>query len=141
MRLLDMPPIDMRRTWGPNLDERLWFVTFNCDLHFWSPSGTFETRDPGCANSFDPGQYRTDAAGSVTDPYGNPGNGDTTWVDGAWFPDGWLKPGRMAFLERDFLGRDDSRLTLHVTLDGAVTWKQVPVSDEAAIPGVLKRLG
>ncbi len=141
VRLLDMPLIDMRRTWGPNLDERLWFVTFSCDLHFWSPSGTFETRDPGCSKSFDPGQYTTDATGGISDPYGNPGNGDITWVDGAWFPDGWLKPGRMAFLERDFLGRDDSRLTLHVTLNGAVTWKRVPVSDEAAIPGALNRLG
>lgn len=39
------------------------------------------------------------------------------------------------------LDRDDSRLTLRVSLDSAVTWKQVPVNDEAAASGTLEQLG
>jgi hypothetical protein len=142
VRALDVPQgIDMRRTWGPNLREHLWFVTFSCDVHFWTANGTFETRSPACADSFDPGHLQDDGNGFTSDSFGNAGSGDITWVSSAWFLDGWLAPGRMAFLERDYVGRDDSRLTLHVTLDGAVTWQQVPVNDEAAIPGALRQLG
>ena len=48
VRILDFPQgIDSRRTWGPNLDEFLWFVTFSCDVHFWTANGTFETPPPG----------------------------------------------------------------------------------------------
>jgi hypothetical protein len=142
VRGLDMPQnIDMRHTWGPNLDESLWFVTFNCDVHFWSSKGTLESRDPGCTSGFDPGQYKTDEAGNVTDDFGNPGNGDITWVNGDWFPDGWLEPGRMAFLERNFIGRNDAHLTLHVTLDQGATWRRIPVSNETAIPAALRQLG
>jgi hypothetical protein len=141
VRALDMPTIDGRRTWGPNLDEFLWLVTFSCDVHFWTSDGTFEFRDPGCTDGFDPGHYQTDESGNTTDVFGNPGSGDITWVNGDWFPDGWLEPGRMAFLERNFLGRDDARLTLHVTLDQGATWQRIPVSDEAAIPDALRQLG
>lgn len=142
VRVLDMPQnIDMRRTWGPNLDEFLWFVTFNCDVHFWASNGTFETRQPGCTGGFDPGHYQTDESGDQTDDFGDPGNGDITWVNGDWFPDAWLEPGRMAFLERNFLGPSDARLTLHVTLDQGATWQRIPVSDEAAIPDTLRQLG
>jgi hypothetical protein len=133
--------IDARRTWGQNLDEFLWFVTFNCDVHFWTSNGTFETRQPGCTGGFDPGHYQTDESGNQTDDFGNPGNGDITWVNGDWFPDAWLEPGRMAFLERNFFGPNDGRLTLHVTLDQGATWQRIPVSDEAAIPGILRQLG
>jgi hypothetical protein len=142
VRVLDMPQnIDMRRTWGPNPDEFLWFVTFSCDVYLWTSSGTFETRRGGCAGSFDPGHYQTDESGNQTDDFGNQGNGDITWVNGDWFPNGWLEPGRMAFLERNFLGRNESRLTLHVTLDQGATWRRIPVSDEAAIPDALRQLG
>ena len=142
VRALDMPQnIDLRRTWGPNVDQSLWFVSFSCDIHFWTSNGNFESREPGCTDGFSAGHYRTDQSGNTTDEFGNPGNGDITWVNGDWFPDGWLRPGRMAFLERHYLGRNDSRLTLHVTLDQAATWQEIPVSDEAAIPGTLRRLG
>ena len=142
VRPLAMPPnLDSRRTWGPNLHEYLWFVTFDCRVYFWPPGGSVQTREAPCSDSFDPGHDDTSASGDVTDRFGNPGSGDFTWVNAVWFPDGWLAPGRMALLERDFVGRGDSRLTLHVTFDGAVTWQQVPVRDEAAIPDALERLG
>jgi hypothetical protein len=143
VRALDLPQnLDLRRTWGPNLDQSLWFVTSSCDVYSWTPTGMLQHRGGGCASSFDPGHYRTDANGDLTDQFGNRGNGDVTWVNGDWFPEGWLAtPGRMAFLERDFVGRNDSRLTLHVTLDHGATWQTVPVRDEAAIPGVLGLIG
>lgn len=142
VRALGVPRgIDMRRTWGPNLDEHLWFVTFSCDVHFWTSNGTFEFRNPGCTGGFDPGHLEDDGNGFTTDSFGNPGWGDITWVNTAWFPDGWLEPGRMAFLERNFLGRNDARLTLHVTLDQGATWQRITVSDEAAIPDTLRQLG
>lgn len=142
VRALAVPPgTDARRTWGPDLDEQLWFVTFRCEVHFWTPGGTFETRSPGCSGSFDPGNLEDDGNGFTTDEYGNPGSGDLTWVDTDWFPDGWSAPGRMALLERDYVGRDDRRLILHVTLDGATTWEQVAVDDEADVPDALRELG
>jgi hypothetical protein len=142
VRALDVPKnVDQRRTWGPNLDESLWFVTYDCDVRVWTSEGRFERRGVDCTSGFNPGHYQTDANGDITDEFGNPGSGDLTWVNGDWFPDGWLRPGRMAFLERNFLGRDDSRLTLHVTLDQGATWQTLPVRDEAAIPGALGRIG
>lgn len=124
VRVLEMPQnIPASRTWGPNLDEFLWFVTDYCDLHFWTSNGTFETRSAGCTDGFEPGTR------------------DITWVNGDWFPDGWLEPGRMAFLERNLLGSHDVRFTLHVTLDHGTTWQRIPVSSEATVPEALRQAG
>jgi hypothetical protein len=62
--------------------------------------------------------------------------GDFTYVHDDLFRDGWLKLGRMALLERV-----DDRLILHASLDRGVTWQRIPVSNEAAVPDTLRRLG
>jgi hypothetical protein len=105
--------------WGPNTDESLWFVShIDCRV-FWVAGGTVETRQP-CGDGF----------------MGDWDSGNFTNVDGDWFPDGWLRPGRMAVLEHS-----DDRLILHVSLDQGTTWQRIPVLDEAAIPDALQRLG
>jgi hypothetical protein len=107
------------RYWGPNTDEFLWFVYVNCQV-YWIDGGTLEKRRLDCADDF---EFNWDG-------------GDFTYVHGDWFPDGWLKPGRMALLERV-----DDRLILHVSLDRGATWQRIPVSDEAAVPDTLRQLG
>ena len=42
----------------------------------------------------------------------------------------------MALLERV-----DDRLILHASLDRGTTWQRISVSDEAAVPDALRRLG
>lgn len=121
-------PLDLRRnadlgfagrSWGPNTDEFLWFVSVDCRVS-WVVGGVLEQRRLDCAHDFE-----FDWRG-----------GDYTHVDRDWFPDGWLKPGRMALLERV-----DDRLILHMSLDRGSTWQRIRVSGEAAVPGVLRRLG
>jgi hypothetical protein len=107
------------RYWGPNTDEFLWFVDVDCRL-YWIAGGTLEKRRLDCADDFE----------------FNWKGGDFTYVRGEMFPDGWLRPGRMALLERT-----DDRLFLHVSLDRGTTWQRIRVSDESAVPDTLRQLG
>lgn len=106
-------------SWGPNTDEFLWFVShIDCRV-FWLVDGTVETGRP-CGGGFR-GDWET---GPFTD------------VQGDWFPEGWLVPGRMALLEH---GED--RLILHVSLDYGNSWRAIPIRDEMAIADRLQELG
>lgn len=114
-----LPGLLAGRYWGPNTDEFLWFVYVDCRV-FWVAGGTLRKRRLDCADDFE----------------FNWTGGDFTYVRGDWFPDGWLKPGRMAVLERT-----DNRLILHVSLDRGTTWRRIRVSDEAAVRDTLRELG
>jgi hypothetical protein len=107
------------RYWGPNTDEFLWFAYTDCRV-YWIAGGTLEKRRLDCADDFE----------------FNWAGDDFTYVHGDWFPDGWLKPGRMALLERV-----DDRLILHVSLDRGTTWQRIRVRNEAAIPDTLRQFG
>jgi hypothetical protein len=117
LRPLDVPhaPTEALRSvyWGPNVDEFLWYVDRDCRV-VWAADGTFETRRPDCAE----------------------GRDKPTYMHDEWFPDGWLRPGRMALMERS-----DDRLYLHVSLDYGSTWQRIPVSNEGAVPRELDRVG
>jgi hypothetical protein len=109
----------MGRYWGPNPAEFLWFVSVDCRV-YWVAGGTLQKHQLDCADDFE----------------FNWAGGDFTYVHDDWFRNGWLKPGRMALLERV-----DDRLILHASLDRGVTWQRIPVSDEAAVPDTLRRFG
>jgi len=112
-------------SWGPNADQSLWFVNHDCTVHwgsgeFWGDGGTFQEHELACADDFN----------------GAWGKNDFTYLTDDMFPEGWLRPGRMAAVEDS-----DGHLFLHVTLDRGESWQRIPVSDEAAIPDTLRQLG
>lgn len=111
LRPLDVPP-DVRY-WGPNVDEFLWGVTDDCRV-FWASNGTFEERQLDCAESL-----------------------DFTDMDGE-FPDGWLRPGRMAVTEHFDPG---NRMAVHVSLDYGVTWQRFTAADGETPDDILRQLG
>ncbi len=111
-------------SWGPNSDESLWFVYHDCTVHwgtgeFYGDGGSFQEHDLDCGEGFD----------------GAFGTGDFTYLRENMFPDGWLRPGRMAAIEDR-----DGRLFLHVSLDAGASWQRIPVDDEAAVPDTLREL-
>jgi hypothetical protein len=113
-------------SWGPNTDQSLWFVYHDCTVHwgsgeFWGDGGTFKEHRLACADGFHNGWGQND---------------DQTYLADDMFPEGWLRPGRMAAVEQN-----DGHLFVHVTLDQGESWQRIPVSDEDAIPDVLRQLG
>lgn len=114
LRPLDLPPEvggeSGVRYWGPNVEEFFWGVSDDCRV-FWQTDGTFT-------------QQRLD----------NCGAGDGFWfteMHPAWFPAGWLQPGRMALSEQ----RDDGAV-LHVTLDSGASWQRIPMRSDHEIDGL-----
>jgi hypothetical protein len=102
------------RYWGPNTDEALWGVTDDCRV-MWATDGTFRQREVGCSPDL---QF--------------------TYLVAQWFPEGWLRPGRMVLAEQTSSG---SRIVLHVTLDGGETWQEVPLRDDSLVTEALRDLG
>jgi hypothetical protein len=109
------------RHWGPNVDEFLWFADRNCTVQWATEDGAF------VKDAARPGGSGPDCAAGWDPP---------TYIHSDMFPDGWLQPGRLALLERN-----DHRLFVHVSLDYGETWQRIRVSDEAAVPDVLRQLG
>ncbi|RYU13481.1 hypothetical protein [Nocardioides iriomotensis] len=98
------------RYWGPNVDEFLWGVDDDCRIFWQTDSGAFTQHRLGCR---DDGNF----IGTVMNP--------------AWFPDGWLRPGRMAAAEQRVDG-----LVLHVTLDYGATWQRLPLRSDNDLDGL-----
>lgn len=125
LRPLELPPgLTGVRAWGPDAQESLWGVTADCRVVWQRGDGTVSG-------------HRIDCQGTRQD----------LGLHRMWFPDGWLRPGRMVAGEQ----RDDVMI-LHVSLDHGTTWQQirvrsgeerdaVPITSDAAIRDALAELG
>ncbi|HVE99540.1 MAG TPA: hypothetical protein VNA12_10230 [Mycobacteriales bacterium] len=117
-----LQPLDVPediRYWGPNVGEFLWGVTSDCRV-FAGAAGRFAEHRLECA---------PDTAFTV--------------LSRSWFPDGWLRPGRMALAEVHLTEADTpaSPVYLHISRDNGATWQRIAVSDDTAIAAELQRIG
>lgn len=124
LRPLDVPD-ETVDYWVLDSDTFLWGVTGDCRA-YWTTGDGLEEKDLDCVEGPMP-------------------------LDLSWYPEGWLRPGRMAVAELYDVpadGREDvNDMTLHVSLDSGATWETLEVGrydDETwmdKLAGALRGLG